>query len=303
MTLDNWTPRVGRIVLLEIFKLTFFTIAVVSEVHHPCYPGTLFLRFLDISKTMLLIIASLLYWVFVVVTSILAFPVAVLIKLMTQFFDKRLIVLHRFTCLWASLYTWFNPFWSVRISGKENIKKNEAYVFVCNHQSVADIFVLFRLFVHYKWVSKIENFRIPIVGWNMRMNRYIKLIRSSIKSQAKMMKDCQKTLAEGNSVMIFPEGTRTLTGRLRPFKTGAFQLAIRAKCSIVPIVLNGSSKALPKAGIILGGKHPIDIHVLAPIPYSSFGQMEAKQLTKEVQSVISAELEKMKVTHQNPPVA
>jgi len=252
---------------------------------------------------MLSIIASLLFWVFAVVTSILAFPIAVLIKLTTLFFDKRLIILHRFTCLWAALYTWFSPFWSVRISGKENIAKNKAYVYVCNHQSVVDIFVLFRLFVHFKWVSKIENFRIPFVGWNMRLNRYIKLTRGSLKSQVKMMKDGQKTLNEGSSVMIFPEGTRTLTDRLRLFKAGAFQLAIRAKCPIVPIVLNGSSKALPKAGIIIKGRHLVDVHILEPIPYESFAQMETKQLTNEVQAIMAKELEQLKLTKQKPSVA
>lgn len=248
---------------------------------------------------MLLTLASLFVWTFIVCTSILAFPVAVLIKLTTLFFDRKLIILHQFTCLWASLFTWLNPFWSVRISGKEKILKNEAYVLVCNHQSVVDIFVLFRLFVHFKWVSKIENFRIPVVGWNMRMNRYIKLIRNSVKSQAKMMKDCMETLNEGNSVMIFPEGTRTLTGRLKPFKSGAFQLAIRAGRPIVPIVLNGSSQALPKAGIILKGRHIIDVHVLNPIPHEHFAEMDAKKLTKEIQTLIAEELEKMQIDQQS----
>ncbi|MFH2133346.1 MAG: lysophospholipid acyltransferase family protein [bacterium] len=248
---------------------------------------------------MLLTIISLLFWTFIILTSILAFPVAVLIKVLTMFFDKRLIILHRFTSLWASLYTWLNPFWSVHISGKENIQKEGVYVFVCNHQSLADILVLFRLFVHFKWVSKIENFRVPLVGWNMYLNRYIRLVRSSVKSQAKMMKDCQKSLNEGSSVLIFPEGTRTMNGKLRPFKSGAFHLAIRARRPILPIVLNGSSDALPKAGFILRGKHMIDIHLLEPIPPEWFAEMDAKQLTKEVQSIIAAELEKMQTPRQS----
>ena len=99
--------------------------------------------------------------------------------------------------------------------------------------------------------------------------------------------------------MIFPEGTRTLTDRLRPFKTGAFQLAIRAKRPIIPIVLNGSSKALPKAGIIIRGRHLIDVHVLSPIPYATFAEVETKKLTKDVQSIMAEELEIMKQAKQN----
>lgn len=246
-----------------------------------------------------LALASLLFWIFIVVTSVILLPFAVLIKILTMFFDKRLILLHRFTCLWASLYSWLNPFWSVQITGKENLEKDEVYVYVCNHQSLADILVLFRMFVHFKWVSKIENFWIPIVGWNMYMNKYIRLVRSSIKSQVKMIKDCRKTLDEGNSILIFPEGTRTKTGKLRPFKSGAFQIAIRSGRPIVPIVLNGSSDALPKAGFILRGKHIINIRILSPITIDRYDGLDAKQLSKEVRSIINEELQRMQ--QENPP--
>ena len=80
--------------------------------------------------------------------------------------------------------------------------------------------MLFRLRTHFKWVSKIENFRIPLVGWNMSLNRYIKLIRGSRASVIRMMRDCEAALAGGNSILMFPEGTRSPNGRIRPFKTG-----------------------------------------------------------------------------------
>src|SRR6185369_1806471 len=127
-------------------------------------------------------LGSTLFWIFLVVTSILLFPLALLIWALTVLFDRRLILLHRFTCFWASLYTWLNPAWRVRIEGRDRIAPNTAYVMVANHQSLLDILVLFRLFVHYKWVSKIENFRVPCVGWNMSLNRYIKLRRGSRES-------------------------------------------------------------------------------------------------------------------------
>ena len=76
-------------------------------------------------------------------------------------------LLHRFTCFWASLYTWCNPVWRVRVEGREKIRPDATYVMVANHQSFLDILVLFRLFRHFKWVSKIEKFRVPCIGWNM----------------------------------------------------------------------------------------------------------------------------------------
>ena len=120
----------------------------------------------------------------------LLFPIAALVWAVTAPFDRRLVALHRFTCFWASLYTWLNPAWPVQVIGREKIRPDVAYVMVANHQSLLDILVLFRLFRHFKWVSKIENFRIPFIGWNMSLNRYIKLRRGDRASVASMMSAC-----------------------------------------------------------------------------------------------------------------
>ena len=111
-------------------------------------------------------------------------------------FARRGVILHKFTCFWASLYTWLNPAWRVRIEGREKIRREAAYVIVANHQSLLDILVLFRLFVHFKWVSKVENFRVPFIGWNMSLNRYIKLHRGSSGSVSRMMNACKRALCE-----------------------------------------------------------------------------------------------------------
>src|SRR5207249_7637926 len=147
----------------------------------------------------------------------------------TALFDRRLVVLHRFTCFWASLYSWLNPAWRVHTEGREKIRPGATYVMVANHQSFLDILVLFRLFVHFKWVSKIEMFRIPLIGWNMALNRYVKLRRGDRASVIRMMDACEQTLAAGNSIMMFPEGTRSPDGHLRAFKPGAFELALRTR--------------------------------------------------------------------------
>src|SRR5947207_8744243 len=147
---------------------------------------------------------SLVFWVFLAASSIVLFPVAVLIWAVTAPFDRRRALLYRFTCFWASLYTWLNPAWRVRVEGRDRIRADTAYVMVANHQSLLDILVLFRLFVHFKWVSKIENFRVPCVGWNMSLNRYIKLRRGDKASAQLMLRECERTLAAGNSIMMFP---------------------------------------------------------------------------------------------------
>jgi 1-acyl-sn-glycerol-3-phosphate acyltransferase len=235
-------------------------------------------------------LGSTLFWLFIVVSSILLFPVAVLIWAATVLVDRRLVLLHRFTCFWASLYTWLNPVWRVHIEGREKIQADTAYVMVANHQSLLDILVLFRLFVHFKWVSKIENFRVPCVGWNMSLNRYIKLRRGDKTSAQAMMRECERTLADGNSIMMFPEGTRSPDGRLREFKHGAFTLAQQTRKPLLPIVLQGTANALPKRGYVLQGRHAISIRVLDEIPYPQFAHQSVEQLTKNVRDVFAAAL-------------
>jgi 1-acyl-sn-glycerol-3-phosphate acyltransferase len=230
---------------------------------------------------------STLFWAFLVASSIALFPVALALWAVTAPFDRRLVLLHRFTCFWGSLYTWVNPLWPVTVRGREKIRAGETYVMVANHLSLLDILVLFRLFRHFKWVSKVENFKIPCIGWNMRLNRYIPLKRGDRESVVQMMAACEATLAEGNPIMMFPEGTRSVTGELKEFKTGAFELALKARKPILPIVLSGTSNALPKRGFVLQGRHPIEVTVLDPIPPERFEGMSAKELTEQVRGVIA----------------
>jgi len=236
-------------------------------------------------------ILSLLWWAFLVATSIALFPVAVLIWAVTAPFDRRRRLLHRFTCWWASLYSWLNPAWAVRIEGRERIRPGVTYVMIANHQSFADILVLFRLFTHFKWVSKIEVFRLPFIGWNMALNRYVALRRGDRRSIQAMMRQCLARLAEGSSIMIFPEGTRSLDGRLKPFKSGAFTLAKRARVPLLPILVEGTARALPRRGFVLQGRHAIRVRVLPEIPYTTFADIDADMLAHRMHAMYVDHLE------------
>ena len=237
-------------------------------------------------------VLSVVFWAFLTTTSILLFPVATLIWAVTAPFDPRKRLLHQFTCFWASLYTWFNPAWPVTIEGREKIDPARAYVIVANHQSLLDILVFFRLFNHYKWVSKVENFSLPFIGWNMRLNDYIPLKRGDKASIVQMLVLCRETLAGGNSIMMFPEGTRSVNGRLRRFKDGAFEVAKESGVPILPIVVTGTANALPKRGFVLRGRHSIHIQVLDAIPADSFADESVEDLTLRVRDLIATELEK-----------
>ncbi len=229
---------------------------------------------------------SILFWLFLGVTSIALFPIAVVIWAVTLPFDRRKVLLHRFTCFWASLYTWFNPAWPVAIEGREHIDPRETYVMVANHLSLLDILVLFRLFNHYKWISKIENFRIPFIGWNMRLNGYVELRRGDRESVLQMLETSRGVLESGSSIMMFPEGTRSPTGEMRDFKPGAFQLAIECKRPLLPIALQGTADALPKRGFVLQGRHPISVTVLPPIAPEAFAGQTPEALAAETRALL-----------------
>ena len=235
-------------------------------------------------------VLSAVFWAFLVLSSLLLFPVALLLWAVTAPVDRRRAVLHQFTCWWASLYTWLNPAWRVTIQGREHLRRGAVYVMVANHQSLLDILVLFRLFAHFKWVSKIELFKIPCVGWNMSLNRYVKLRRGDAESIARMMQTCEERIAEGSSIMMFPEGTRSPDGRLKPFKHGAFTLAQRAGVPLLPIVVEGTANALPKRGFVLRGRHRIRVRILAEVPHARFATQSVATLTDQMHALFSAEL-------------
>jgi 1-acyl-sn-glycerol-3-phosphate acyltransferase len=220
----------------------------------------------------------------------ITFPVffvgAVIIWLLTIAFDSHLRFLHYYTCFWASVYTWIMPAWFIKIEGREKYKNNNTYVVVSNHQSQLDILVHFRLFLYYKIVSKAEIFRVPFIGWNMYLNRYIKLVRGDKDGVKKMMTDSEKTLAAGESVCIYPEGTRSHDNEIKAFKPGAFILAKQAKVPIMPIVLNGTGIALPKWKMNTKGIHRIIVRVLPEIPYERFADLSVEETAAMVRQIM-----------------
>lgn len=216
----------------------------------------------------------LLFALYFVLSQPVWFAGALVLALATAPFDRRRRLLHLYTCLWGGHYALLMPGWRVDVRGREHLAPGGVYVLCPNHQSQVDILVLFTLFRHFKWVAKSEAFQIPFIGWNMSLNRYIKLRRGDSSSAAAMLRVCQDNLEAGSSVAIFPEGTRSRDGRLRPFKHGAFSLAADAGVPVVPIIVDGTSRALPKSSWKIGlsrERIPITVEVLPPVSLDDLG--------------------------------
>jgi 1-acyl-sn-glycerol-3-phosphate acyltransferase len=193
-----------------------------------------------------------------------------------------------FTSFWACLYLWIVPAWSVTTAGRDKIRRDATYIVVSNHQSQLDILVAFHLFFPFKWVSKAEVFKLPFIGWNMALNQYIRLKRGDKESIREMMAACEKALAQGCSVFFFPEGTRSKTGHMKPFKPGAFILAHQMKLPILAVAISGTQKALPKHSLNFHGRHAIRIEVLEEIPYASFAHLSVEDTAEKIRQRIAA---------------
>jgi 1-acyl-sn-glycerol-3-phosphate acyltransferase len=145
-----------------------------------------------------------------------------------------------------------------------------------------DILVLFKLHTHFKWVAKKELFAIPFIGWNMALNGYIPIERGRGKSKLQMMDKAAASILAGNSVIVFPEGTRSSDGKLKPYKTGAFRLALDTCSPILPVVIKGTHLAIKKESLLIHRNDHINLVILDPIPYEAFCGMDAKELSQLV---------------------
>lgn len=235
---------------------------------------------------------SLVYWTTLVVLCAVFFVGALAVFLVTRPFDRNGVVLHLYSCLWAQAVYAVNPLWSLTVEGREHLPWRGAAVLVSNHESLADILMLFGLYRPFKWVSKASVFNVPLVGWNMRLNGYVSLVRGQRESIVRMMADCRRWLERGVPVLLFPEGTRSPDGEVKAFKDGAFRLAIDEGCPVIPIAITGTANLLPKHGLVLETKGHCHVRVLEPVSPEPFhGDVAA--LREHVRGLIVEEKARM----------
>jgi 1-acyl-sn-glycerol-3-phosphate acyltransferase len=209
-------------------------------------------------------ILSLWAWLVLVLCILLWFPVLLVMRLVTLPFDRGAYaagyIFRRIGPAMASL----NPLWRFRYSGALPADPRKPYVVVSNHESFADILLISHLPWEMKWLSKAELFRIPIMGWMMWLVGDIPVKRGFGPSAVEAMQRCRQMLQRRVSVMIFPEGTRSRTAELLPFKDGAFRLAVEAGVPILPLALSGTRTALPKSDWRFG-RSVAEVRVLEPV--------------------------------------
>lgn len=148
--------------------------------------------------------------------------------------------------LWAKLFCWL-AFVRVTVKGRENIDPKVSYVFVANHQGAYDIFTVYGYLGHnFRWMMKQSLRKIPFVGWACAWSRQIFVDNSSASATRRTMQEAERQLSGGMSLVVFPEGARSWTGKMSRFKKGAFRLAIEFNLPVVPLTIDGAFDVLPR---------------------------------------------------------
>jgi 1-acyl-sn-glycerol-3-phosphate acyltransferase len=231
-------------------------------------------------------------WFEIALCVIVAFPIQLVLAIFTWPFDRRRVVTGRCFRIMGVTAARLNPFWNFRVYGEIPRRFDGNTVFVSNHESQADPFLISFLPWEMKWLSKASLFRIPLVGWMLQLAGDIPINRTESDSAKGAMKVCARWLERGQPVIIFPEGTRSEDGKMRPFKDGAFRLALSTGAQIVPIAVCGTRKALPKHSWKFGFTRAM-VTVGTPIPTKGRTTADLDAIKAEVRAQIVAMRERM----------
>lgn len=190
---------------------------------------------------------------------------------------------------WARIICWLTPV-KVTVEGEENADPLKTYVVVCNHQSQYDIFLVYGwLKLDLKWVLKAELRKVPGVGIGCEKAGHIYIDRSKPDLARKAIRDALDSVGDGVGVLFFPEGTRSLTGRMGAFKKGAFRVATSQKLPILPVTLIGTRDIQrAKSLMIVPGKMHMVIHPAIEVTGSEDPDVIRKLITETRETINSA---------------
>jgi 1-acyl-sn-glycerol-3-phosphate acyltransferase len=241
---------------------------------------------MDLDSPMLKRLISLWVWFSASVIVLVWVPWMALVYSVTAPRDPGRYVVGRWFRRAAVLVSTLNPLWRFRTTGVRIHDPRRPYVAVSNHESFADIFLLSHLPWEMKWLSKEAIFKIPLMGWMMRMAGDIAVRRGDAGSRSDALLACRDRLRKGVSVMIMPEGTRSNDGQVQKFHDGAFRLAVETGCPILPIAVAGTRAALAKGSWVFGRATAI-ARVLPPVETTGMTLEDVPALRERVRLMIS----------------
>jgi len=224
----------------------------------------------------------------VVLTTLLCAPLSIGVS----FLKKESNLPHLVAKWWAKSILFVSRI-SVSVQGLHRIDPSTNYVYMANHQSMYDILVLLGcLPVSFRWLAKIELFRIPVFGYAMARLGCIAIDRSNRSAALRSLHQASRKIAQGVSVIVFPEGTRSTDGQVMPFKAGGFYLAIRSGRPIVPVVVCGTRHIMAKKNLRIRSGH-VRISINPPVDTASHNDKGKAVLMESVRSIMKQDLERL----------
>ncbi|MBU1027210.1 MAG: 1-acyl-sn-glycerol-3-phosphate acyltransferase, partial [Candidatus Margulisbacteria bacterium] len=176
----------------------------------------------------------------------------------------------------------------LKVCGLENVPKDTPLLIAANHQGFADILIVLAcLPVYFRFAIKKELFSIPIFGWYLKKAGYFPIDRKIILSVYKTVEVMEKIFETRDSVLIFPEGTRSKTGQLGAFKRGSLVTALETGCPVLPVSISGSYEIMPR-GHIFAWPHPVKLTVSPVVYINSDEEYDGK--VKEIRDAVAKNL-------------
>jgi 1-acyl-sn-glycerol-3-phosphate acyltransferase len=239
----------------------------------------------ETSKTRRLQIASSLWTLFLMVWTVLVTILFGIVAIAGSFFDRSGNFSHVIARIWAKSILFVGRI-NVTVNGRFYIDPSRSYIYMSNHQSNFDIPVLLsQLKIPFRWLAKAELFGIPLFGAAMKRAGCIRIDRSDRDSAIKSLNRAVEIIRKGVSVMIFPEGTRSRDGHIRPFKKGGFVMAVDSGAPIVPIIVHGTRHIMPRERLrIAPGK--VEVEIRKPIETTGYTRENKDDLMEKVRNTI-----------------
>ena len=213
------------------------------------------------------------------------------IAVIVSFFTRTGNPVHIIARIWAQSILMASRV-HVNVQGLSNIEPDKSYIYMANHQSNFDIPVLLGyLPVQFRWLAKAELFKIPVFGRAMLGAGYVKIDRFNQESAFESINEAARKMKDGVSVMIFPEGTRSKDGSIRPFKKGGFVMAVDSGVPIVPVVIRGTWPIMAKSSLRINRGEVVMV-LAKPIDTTGYSRETKKDLMERVRTVICRGFEK-----------
>ena len=222
-----------------------------------------------------------------------------LVGILPATFDKSGRIMHFYIAVpWAKTILRVCGI-KVRTKGLENVDPSVPRVYMINHQSYFDILAtLACLPVDFKFIMKQELMRIPLLGIAMRRAGYIGIERGDPRKAVRSMNEAAARIKKGASVVIYPEGTRSVDGKIQEFKRGGFNLALKSGCDIVPVTISNSYLIVPKGSLKIN-KGSFDFHIGEPIPVNNYTRKNVIQLMDRVKEAMQARINQDACSRKN----